>query len=142
MNTNTFSRKAFENVASAVNALEQYHSTQRLDFLQNAELSLEQATKDDPNYLDAIFYCGVTKDLIGKPADAPAYFERIVKETNDANIILEAKYNLGVSYYHQYSHSKLERAEYYFNSVIKESNDESLQTLAKANLAQTYAMWL
>ena len=146
MKPRTLNRRAFEKVEAALNSLRQYYSSQNVNYLHDAESALEIATKEDPEFLDAVYYSGITKDLVGKPVEASPYFNRILSDKRvSRKIKIEAEYNLGVAFYHQYSHVKLEAAEMHFKNVInksKESNDKELQAMTFANLAQTYAMWM
>jgi tetratricopeptide (TPR) repeat protein len=144
MHTETMDRQAFELVAKAMQRLDDYNRDRQLSFLQDAESVLAQAITRDAQYLDASFYAGVVKDLIGKSADAVHFFDRILnnlpKESEDRRDVMQ--YSRGVAWYHQYSHSKLEQAEKDFLGIIDRSKDRDLRLLARAGLAQTYAMWM
>lgn len=109
-----------------------------------SESVLAQAITRDAQYLDAFFYAGIVKDLIGKPADAVPFFDRILnnlpKESEDRRDVVQ--YTRGVAWYHQYSHTKLGQAEKNFLGIIERSKDGDLRLLARAGLAQTYAMWM
>jgi tetratricopeptide (TPR) repeat protein len=140
MHIDTASRQAFEQVTSAMELIERFQRSRDYSVLETADADLSAAVKADPNYLSAVYYSGIVKDLIGRAADAPPFFERIAKEITDPDIRAEALYNLGVAYYHQYSKDKLQKAQGFFGEVIASSRDEGLRLLAQANLAQTYAM--
>lgn len=142
MNTQTLNRKAFESVTCALEKINKYHAGRRMEDLEIAELMLENARREDPDYLGAIFYSGMVMDLIARAADASPFFERILRETEDKNVQIEAQFNLAVSYYHRYSHEFLALAEKSFKKVLETTGDETLRNLARANLAQTYAMWM
>jgi tetratricopeptide (TPR) repeat protein len=142
MNSKTLNPVAFDSVALAVGSIEKYNSSKDTDNLVEAEIALQTARRADPDYLDALFYSGLTLDLIGRPKDAAPFFERIYNEIDRESIKEEAQYNLGVAYYHRYSHQYLAEAEKNFLGVIKKTHDSTLKNLAKANLAQTYAMWM
>ena len=105
-------------------------------------MRIVDALSKDGNYGLAIFYKGVVLDLMGKPADAPSYFDRILKECESREVELETKFNLGVVNYHRYSHQFLALAKDYFDQVIKSDADPALKSMAKAHLAQTQAMWM
>jgi tetratricopeptide (TPR) repeat protein len=142
MNNQTKSVKAFDYVMIALENIAEYNKEKISKLLDNAIIALEKATKEDPEYLDAIFYMGITLDLIGKPADAAILFEQILSELPEGKPRNEILYNLGVTYYHRYSHEHLQKAEKYFLEIQKTEIDDSLKYLALANLAQTYAMWM
>ena len=144
MHIETMDRQAFELVSKAIEFLDQYNQDRQLSFLKEAESALQGALKRDPQYLDASYYSGVVKDLIGKPADAVPIFEEILnglpRDGEDRRS--EVEYSRGVAWYHQYSHRKLERAKADFSAVVERSTDPNLKLLARAGLAQTYAMWM
>jgi tetratricopeptide (TPR) repeat protein len=144
MHTETMDRRAFELVAQAMERLDDYNRDRQLSFLKHAESALDQALTRDAQYLDASLYSGIVKDLIGKPADAIPFFDKILnnlpKDSRDRWD--EVQYSRGVAWYHQYSHRKLERAEKDFLAVVERSKNSDLKLLAHAGLAQTYAMWM
>ncbi|MDP1675898.1 MAG: tetratricopeptide repeat protein [Bacteroidota bacterium] len=142
MHTQTSNQKVFENVKFALGKIENYHHSRNIANLQDAEIALSASLREDSEYLDAVFYSGVLMDLMGRSADSPPFFERILKEVKDPNLISEAQFNLGVSYYHRYGHEYLNIAESYFVKVINSTNNRALKKLAIASLAQTYAMWM
>ncbi len=142
MNVKTLNRKAFESVTCALENIDEYYATRDVECLERAEADLKNAREEDPKYLGAILYSGMVMDLIGRPADASPFFEKILREIEDRNVQTEARFNLAVSYYHRYSHKFLALAEESFLQVIQTTDDETLRNLARANLAQTYAMWM
>jgi tetratricopeptide (TPR) repeat protein len=142
MNIQTLNADAFNNVALAVESIEKYNASKEVGNLEEAESALQKAMDADPDFLDVHFYSGLTLDLIGKPKDAALFFERIYNEIDAEKIKDEAQYNLGVAYYHLYSHRFLKIAETNFLEVIAKTKDENLKYLSMANLAQTYAMWM
>src|SRR5437899_7258386 len=142
MNTQTSSRAAFEEVTRTLREIEKYNINKNVEHLERAETALALARQEDEDYLDAVFYSGMVSDLIGRPKDAIPYFERIVREVEKRDVQTEARFNLGVSYYHRYSHQFLAQAETHFLNVLRETNDSTLRNLTRAHLAQTYAMWM
>jgi tetratricopeptide (TPR) repeat protein len=144
MHTQTTDREAFELVTEAIGRLEEYRADRRLSLLQDADSALSRAVQRDPQYVSAWFYAGVVKDLIGKAADAVQFFDSILDRlpSDSESRRDEIQYSRGVSWYHQYSHSKLERAESDFLAVVRRAKDPGLRLLARAGLAQTYAMWM
>lgn len=141
MNTQTLKRTAFQEVKYALAEIDQYNISKKFEHLERADSALALARKEDSGYVDALLYSGMVCDLLGKPADATPFFERILNESKEADLQIEARFNLAVSYYHRYSHRYLELAERHFLEVIAATSDEALRNLASANLAQTYAMW-
>jgi len=141
MNTQTLKRVAFQEVTHALEEIDQYNISKKFEHLERADSALALARKEDGEYLDALLYSGMVCDLLGKPADATPFFEKILNESKEPDLQIEARFNLAVSYYHRYSHRYLELAERHFSEVIGGTSDEALRNLAAANLAQTYAMW-
>ena len=143
MNTQTYNQKAFESVTYALENIENYNSSKKVEYLKNAKKALLAAKSEYPDYLDAIYYLGITLDLLGKPADAIPYFKQILDENNnDVKLKSEVQYNIGVAYYHRYGHDFLKKAEENFLKVLEIKVDNSLKYLVFASLAQTYAMWM
>jgi tetratricopeptide (TPR) repeat protein len=144
MHTGTIDRQAFELVAKAIESLDEYNHDRQLSVLQQAESTLQRALDRDPQYLDASFYSGVVKDLIGKPVEAVPLFDAILSSMprDSEHRRSEVEYSRGVAWYHQYSHRKLAQAEIDFAAVLSRSADPDLRLLARAGLAQTYAMWM
>jgi tetratricopeptide (TPR) repeat protein len=144
MHTQTANREAFELVTQAMERLDDYRRDRRPSLLEQADTALAQALQRDPQYVGASFYAGVVKDLIGKAADAIQFFDRILNylPPDSERRRDEVQYSRGVAWYHQYSHSKLERAEHDFLAVVQRTEDPLLKLLARAGLAQTYAMWM
>jgi hypothetical protein len=138
----TQSRPAFESMNDGLRAIDRYYRERKLADIQNASERVDAALSEDGNYGLAIFYKGVVLDLIGKPADAPCYFERVLKECDSRELELETLFNLGVVNYHRYSHPFLAPAKEYFDRVIHSNAETALKNMAKAHLAQTHAMWM
>jgi tetratricopeptide (TPR) repeat protein len=120
MHTQTMDRQAFELVAQAMKRLDEYNRDHQLSFLQHAESALTEALTRDAQYLDASLYSGIVKDLIGKPADAVPFFDKILNNLpkDSQGRWDEIQYSRGVAWYHQYSHSKLAQAEKDFLAVV------------------------
>jgi len=141
MNTQTPRRVAFEEVTHALAEIDQYNISKKFEHLERADSALALARNEDSDYVDALLYSGMVCDLLGKAADAAPFFQRIFDESKEPDLRLEALFNLAVSYYHQYNHENLARAEKHFLAVIEGTSEVVLRNLAAANLAQTYAMW-
>ncbi|MCK4500140.1 hypothetical protein KAU11_06555, partial [Candidatus Babeliales bacterium] len=134
--------RAFELLTNALRAIDRYYHGRSIRDVEQASSSIDDALAQDNDYGLAVYYKGVVLDLIGKPADAPKCFERILTECNERNLEIETRFNLGVAYYHQYSHQCLEQAKFHFEQVIEKARDAKLKHLAQAHLAQTHAMWM
>ena len=144
MNAETTNRRSFELVAFAMQTIDKYREDRQRKLLEEAETALSEAVKYDPQYALAAFCSGVTKDLIGKPADAIPFFDRLLKHPppGDGGSRDEIQYNRGVAWYHQYGHEDLKHAEDDFLEVVTRTRNEGLKMLARTGLAQTYAMWM
>ena len=134
--------QAFESLTDALRAIDRYYQSHNILNVEQASHRIDDALVQDSDYGLAVYYKGVVLDLIGKPADAPEYLERILNECNEPNLEIETKFNLGVVYYHRYSHRFLEQAKLYFDQVIEKARDAKLKRLAQAHLAQAHAMWM
>lgn len=143
MRTRSRSRRSFESTSQAMRSIDRYLLSRRHEDIAEADRNIEEAVKADVDYALAIYYRGVVHDLGGTPADAVQYFERILRECDDHGLKLKSRFNLGVSYYHQYSHRWLKKADECFRAIIQDPEyDELLVALAKAHRAQTLAMWM
>jgi tetratricopeptide (TPR) repeat protein len=138
----TLSRPAFQSMTQGLQAIERYYQERSIADIERAAVRIDDALKNDADYGLAIFYKGVVLDLIGKPADAPQYLERILNECKSPELKIETIFNLGVVNYHRYSHRYLALAKDYFDKVIASAADASLRSMARAHLAQTHAMWM
>ena len=123
-------------------AIDRYYQERDVADIDHAAERIDDALSKDRNYGLAIFYKGVVLDLMGKPADAPSYFDRLLKECDSRELEIETRFNLGVVNYHRYSHPFLVLARNYFDEVIKSDADPALKSMAKAYLAQTHAIWM
>ena len=139
---NTNNSQAFESLTDALRAIDRYYQSHNILNVEQASHRIDDALAQDSDYGLAVYYKGVVLDLIGKPADAPEYLERILNECNEPNLEIETRFNLGVVYYHRYSHRFLEQAKLYFDQVIEKARDAKLKRLAQAHLAQAHAMWM
>jgi len=138
----TNNSQAFESLTDTLRAIDHYYQNHNILDVEQASDRIDDALAQDSDYGLAVYYKGVVLDLIGKPADAPEYFERILNECNEPNLEIETRFNLGVVYYHRYGHRFLEQAKSYFDQVIEKTRDAKLKHLAQAHLAQTHAMWM
>jgi tetratricopeptide (TPR) repeat protein len=108
-----------------------------LAVLDEAEGDLNAAVEADPAFLPAIYFRGITRDLKGESDAAIADLERVV---NSEPALIEARFNLGVAFFHKYHVQNLKRAESEFEKVLSVrvlALGLRLQTLA--SLAQTRA---
>ena len=133
---------AFRHLTEALEEIDDYFARGRqIQSIENAGNLLDRALSEDADYGLAVFYKGMALDLEGKPADAVDYFGRIQEECESEKLRIESAFNLGVAYYHQYSHPNLGKAKEKFSEVIEsEIASAGLKDLALAHLAQTHAM--
>lgn len=147
MHINTPNARAFELVGDALVALDGFQQSKELQQLEKATSHLQEALKEDPKYLRAIYYMGVAEDLIGKPKDAVEKFREVLNGLESVSLVqtpafpIEVQYNLGTAYYHCYSQEELDKAAEHFTLVTNRTEDKekTIRNLAYASLAQTYA---
>lgn len=105
--------------------------------LEEAEGDLNAAVEADPEFLPAVYFRGITRDLKGETDAAIADLERVV-QSNPA--FAEARFNLGVARFHKYHQEDLKEAESEFEKVLADNGlSENLRLQALASLAQTRA---
>src|SRR5437773_133795 len=138
MQSDTENRKAFELVSDALLDIDKYKAHKELAPLQDAKGKLEAAIREDPHYIRAHYFAGITYDLVGLPAEAVERLEQVLRATPPFKE--EVEYNLGVAYYHRYSAQYIDKAIKHFNAVIQTSREIELVLLARAALAQAYAV--
>jgi tetratricopeptide (TPR) repeat protein len=108
-----------------------------LAVLDEAEGDLNAAVEADPEFLSAVYFRGITRDLKGESDAAIADLERVVKSEP---AFIEARFNLGVACFHKYHAQNLKRAESEFKVVLSDNDlSEGLRLQALASLAQTRA---
>lgn len=138
MHLDTDNRKAFELTIQALGDINLYKQSKELRRLEMAGNKLEEALSLDENFMRALYYSAIVKDLNGTPADAIKDFERLLNE--GTSFEEEISYNLAVAHYHRYNWEHLDQAIKLFNEVVKRTTDHSLKLLSRAGLAQAYAM--
>ncbi len=138
----TDSRQSFESVSKGLRAIDQYCKGRDISDIEEAASLIDAAIRHDKDYALAVFYKGMVLDLIGTPADAVAYFQKVLDESDEPALKVRAKFNLGVAYYHQYSHEWLVCAKECLEWVVANADSEDLMLLSKAVLARTHAMWM
>lgn len=145
MHIDTPNARAFELVGDALVALDGFQQSKERQQLEKATCHLQEAIKEDPEYLRAIYYMGVAQDLIGKPKDAVNKFTEVLNGLKGVSLVqtpafpIEVRYNLGTAYYHCYSKEELDKAAEFFTSVTEQTKEKTIRNLAYASLAQTYA---
>src|SRR5437870_6900765 len=117
MHIETRNRKAFKFVTEALTDIDHYKSSKDKAKLESAKSKLEQAKWEDPLYLRAFYYSAMVKDLIGQAKDAVDEFEKVLQQRPP--FAEEARYNLGIAYYHRYSRKYLDEAVKHFKAVIE-----------------------
>src|SRR6266568_1638536 len=97
-----------------IGLLETFRDTRDWGQLEAAERQFTEATNLDPFYKAARFYLGVSQEMIGKHEEAANEFERLRSQvTENEQPDFELLYNLGLSYFHQYSRPAYQQAESY-----------------------------
>ena len=138
MQFETDNQKAQRLVANAASEIQNYRVERSLSKLESAKEILDEARREDPQYLSAIYYTAVLDDLLGKAHDAIPSLEKILKA--DPPFSDEVRYHLGMAYYHRYNSENLDRAIECFKRVFEAAPDSILRTSACAALGQAYAM--
>lgn len=132
-------RRAFELFVEAKEDIDFYKKRKENSSLFTAQSKLEKALSIDPNFLRARYYHGIVFDLIGRPKDAVGDLEAVFNAK--LSFKDEIQFNLGVAYYHQYSHKHLKKAIVHFQEVVASTKPRSaLSLLAHALLSQAHAM--
>ncbi len=119
-------------------AMREYQDTGgNLAVLAEAEGDLNAAVEADPEFLPAVYFRGITRDLKGETDAAITDLESVVRSEPTFS---EARFNLGVACYHKYHEQNLKRAESEFEKVLSDAGlPEGLRLQALASLAQTRA---
>jgi tetratricopeptide (TPR) repeat protein len=145
----TDNRRAFELVADAIGAINQYKDSRDRDALQHALAGLREATRDDEHYLLAPYYTAVIEDLLGRSRDAANHLQTLLSQTSTEHLkfVTEMRYNLAVAQYHGYSHENLAAAAATLQKVLDGTRSVlgskyyRIRLYSRALLAQVYAMW-
>src|SRR4051812_5592699 len=101
MQFETDNQKAQSLVANAASEIQNYRVERSISKLESAKEILDEARREDPQYLSAIYYTAVLDDLLGKAHDAIPSLEKILKA--DPPFSDEVRYHLGMAYYHRYN---------------------------------------
>ena len=129
----------------ALKQMQRYQTEQAdLTILESAARKLEKAVALDPGYLLAKYNLGIAYNNLGQRRQAVDVFKE-VKEAN-GRLKLEATYNLGVAYYHQFQDWAYEQAVEQFEAVlgqlggrVADEQYRSLLALTHCGLANVYA---
>jgi tetratricopeptide (TPR) repeat protein len=138
MHLESSNREAFELVTDALVFIDRYRESRDMSVLASAKQKLQSARDKDPKYFRAHYFDAIVDDLAGRPNDAVKTFDTLLKE--QPPFVEEVRYNLGVAWYHHYSHEALDRAIELFSAVLNKTKDQLLLMLAHAGLAQAHAM--
>jgi len=138
MHLETDDQKVSSLVSQAVEEIETYRDTKDTSVIRSASARLEAALVRDPEYLHALYYRGVARDLLGHARDAIPDLERVLSA--NPPFVNEVTYHLGVAYYHRYNRGCLEQAVEHLCAVTRGASDPLLVIQARVVLTQAYAM--
>jgi tetratricopeptide (TPR) repeat protein len=138
MQLETDNEKAQTLVANAASEIHNYRVDRSFSKLKSAKEILDEARREDPQYLSAIYYTAVLDDLLGKAHSAIPSLEKVLEA--EPPFSDEVRYHLGIAYYHRYNSENLDRAIECFKRVYETAPDSLLRTSASAALGQAYAM--
>jgi tetratricopeptide (TPR) repeat protein len=111
--------RSFRLFTEALGEMQQYQAEKSdLDVLANAARKLEEVISVDPGYLLAKHNLGIIYNSLGDYAQAVSMFREV--KTADGWLKLEATYNLGVAYYHQFQDWAYDQAIQQFQEVSEQ----------------------
>ncbi len=114
---------------------------EELSVLTEAEDDLNKALQEDPAFLPAVYYRGLTRELRGDTELAISDLNRVI-EANPP-FLPEARFNLGVARFHRYHKPDLAEAETNFRGVLDNSSiSDQLRLQTMASLAQVNAQFM
>lgn len=140
MHLETKHRRAFQKLQEAQSSLTSFQQSKARSDLTTAGDRLNEALNLDPNYLRAVYYRGLVRDMLGEAELAAKDFSEVLEQ--HPPFLSEVKYNLGVATFHQYGHANLEKAVTHFEDVIESTNRPALRLRASAFLAHAYAVMM
>jgi tetratricopeptide (TPR) repeat protein len=140
MRIDTENEKAQTLVAGAAQEIQRYRQERILSKLKSARAILEEARREDPEYLSAIYFSALVDDLLGKSSAAIPQLEDVLAAKPP--FLEEVRFHLGVAYYHRYNSENLDKAIACFKQVLEASSNFVLQASAHAAMGQAYAMKL
>lgn len=113
-------------------------STGPRDVLGEAEKRFKEALEADPAYVKALYYLGIARELKGETNSAIESLQKVVE--SKPSFSAEARFNLGVAYFHKYHPPDLEKAKVEFDQVLEQRFlSRDLRLLCLSSLAQVYA---
>ncbi len=140
MHLETKDRQAFERLREAQLSLNLFQRSKERIQLEKASDKLSEALRRDPQYLRAVYYQGLVRDLLGQPRQAVSDFKLVLDQRPP--FLTEVKYNLGVATFHQYGHKNLKNAIEQFEDVIGSTDDPALRLRARAGITHAYAVMM
>jgi tetratricopeptide (TPR) repeat protein len=132
--------QAFNLATEALRDIDRFvsSSSKNRTILVEARQKLAGAVHKDPTFIRAQYYSAIVDDMLGQPAKASTELERLLDQKPTFRD--EAEYNLGVSYYHQYSKDEMTKAISAFENVVQHTADIPLKYMASAGLVRAFAM--
>ena len=138
MRIETSSRRAGELVEHAMADLELYRRVKRPDRLNRAIAQLDQARKEDPEYLLARYGRAIADDLSGRAANAITELEQVFAAKPP--FVDDVEYHLGMAHYHRYDWADLDKAIEHLSAVAARTGDPVLKCRSLVALAQAFGM--
>lgn len=140
MHLETKDRQAFDKLREAQLSLSLFERSKQRSELQNARDKLKEALDIDPQYLRAVYYRGLIRDMLGEAKEAVVDFKLVLDQRPP--FLPEVKYNLGVATFHQYGNKNLDEAIKQFTDVIDSTRNPALRLRAGAFMAHAYAVMM
>lgn len=138
MRIETSSHRAGELVAHAMADLEVYRRVRSPEQLNRAISQLDEARKEDPEYLLARYGRAIADDLSGRSANAIPELEQVVAAKPP--FVDEVEYHLGMAHYHRYDWADLDKGIKHLSAVAARTGDPVLKCRSLVALAQAFGM--
>ena len=136
----TKNRRAFEKLREAQGSITSFQQSKKRTELENAGEKLAEALNLDPNYLRAVYYRGLVRDMLGQPKEAIGDFRLVLDQRPP--FLPEVKYNLATATFHQYGFKNLSSAVKQFEDVVNSADQPALKVRARAAIAHAYAVMM
>ena len=140
MHLETKNRRAFQRLQEAQLSLTAFKQSKKRMELEKAGQKLTEALNLDPNYLRAVYYRGLVRDMLGNPKEAIGDFRLVLDQRPP--FVPEVKYNLAIATFHQYGFKNLSNAVEQFKEVINSTEEPALEVRARAAVAHAYAVMM
>ncbi|PYJ23860.1 MAG: hypothetical protein DME99_01625 [Verrucomicrobia bacterium] len=138
MRIETSSRRAGELVEHAMADLEVYRRMKSPEQLDRAIAQLDEARKEDPEYLLARYGRAIADDLSGRATNAITELEQVFAAKPP--FVDDVEYHLGMAHYHRYDWADLDKAIEHLSAVAARTGDPVLRCRSLVALAQAFGM--